>query len=385
LARRAAAKGVKIRPLLFQSNKTFDLPSSDEEEDSDDDEESFEDYKKRKQQRLASKAPARRMFSAPVTPLSTSPPRSAVDGSHVINSSQVSPRTSFRQNSRVRSAAGSRSQSRAHSRSGTMLSRQASITSAARKAFSPTVEALNPNSCSPGEGATRNGYFPAVPPPGMPHLPGEEPNQTVSGVLASYPLAHKTVTSPSSFLAPHAGSTTSLLSLGSLVGPGRPVGEGSSRDSSRSRSGLTISNMPPLGMGALDQIHAKLHYGGQNGTSTQTNSSAGLLTPDREWVPSAWGYDRQTFDPEIEPESDEEVEDGKRGRSRLIVDGGKSEQGRYLTVMCSLTRICVLCADFRFKANPHVVDDREASFDTEEYNGQNEEQRFSTSLAWATF
>ena len=78
--------------------------------------------------------------------------------------------------------------------------------------------------------------------------------------------------------------------------------------------------MPPLGMGPLEQIHQKLQSIGHNGTSTNTNSSAGPLTPDREWVPSAWGYDRETFDPDRELDDDEEM---KRGRTKLVVDGGK--------------------------------------------------------------
>jgi hypothetical protein len=65
-----------------------------------------------------------------------------------------------------------------------------------------------------------------------------------------------------------------------------------------------------------------LQGAGQNGTSTNTNSSAGVLTPDREWVPSAWGYDRETFDPDRELDDDEE--EMKRGRTKLVVDGGTS-------------------------------------------------------------
>jgi len=265
------------------------------------------------------RAPPRRMFSAPATPLSRSPPKPSADN-YVINSANVSPKASFRQaKPRVRTTTGSRAQSR----SGTTLSRQASLSSAARKVFSPTVEAMNPNSCSPAEGPNRNSYFPAMPPPGMAHLPGEEPSTTVTGILATYPLAHKPVTSPSSPYTPQLYSQSSLLSLGSLAGPGRPLNESSSRDSSRSgsRNRLTIQNMPPLGMGPLEQIHQKLQSIGHNGTSTNTNSSAGPLTPDREWVPSAWGYDRETFDPDRELDDDEE--EMKRGRTKLVVDGGK--------------------------------------------------------------
>lgn len=66
-------------------------------------------------------------------------------------------------------------------------------------------------------------------------------------------------------------------------------------------------------------------------------SSARLLTPDREWVPGAWGYAKETFDPDVESESDTEDEDDRedavegltrKTRSRLIVDGG--EYGRFL-------------------------------------------------------
>jgi hypothetical protein len=327
LARRAAAKGVKTRPLVLTNKEaSAELPSTDEEDsdDSDDDgKETFEEYQARKQQRKVSsamnRAPPRRMFSAPATPLSRSPPKPSSEG-YVINSANVSPRASFRHNKpRVRTTTGSRAQSR----SGTALSRQASLSSA-RKVFSPTVEAMNPNSCSPAEGTNRNSYFPAMPPPGMAHLPGEEPNTTVSGILASYPLAHRPVTSPSSPYTPQVYSQSSLLSLGSLSGPGRSPNESSSRDSSRSRSRnqLTIQNMPPLGMGPLDHIHQKLQGAGQNGTSTNTNSSAGVLTPDREWVPSAWGYDRETFDPDRELDDDEE--EMERGRTKLVVDGGTS-------------------------------------------------------------
>lgn len=327
LARRAAAKGIKTRPLVLHDN--MELPSTDDEDSDDSDEEgedgkeTFEEYRARKQQRKVSsamnRAPPRRMFSAPATPLSRSPPKPSAD-SYVINSANVSPRTSLRQSkSRVRTTTGSRGPSR----SGTALSRQASLSSAARKVFSPTVEALKPSSASPAEGSNRNSYFPAMPPPGMAHLPGEEPNATVTGILATYPLAHKPVTSPSSPYTPGNYSQSSLLSLGSLAGPGRTPNESSSRDSSRSRSrhNLTIHNMPTLGMGNLDHMHHKLQSIGHNGTSTNTNSSAGPLTPDREWVPSAWGYDRETFDPDRELDDDEE--EMKRGRTKLVVDGGK--------------------------------------------------------------
>jgi len=240
----------------------------------------------------------------------------------MVNSANVSPRASFRQNkTRTRTTTGSRAQSR----SGSTLSRQASLSSTARKVFSPTTEALNPKSCSPAEGSNRNSYFPAMPPPSVPHLPGEEPNTTVSGILATYPLAHKAVTSPSSPYTPQVMSNTSVLSLGSLAGPGRTPNASDSRDSSRSRSQsyLTIQNMPPMGLGALDHLHQKLQHSGYNGTSTNTNSSPGLLTPDREWVPSAWGYDRETFDPERDVDTDDE--DGvQRGRMKLVVDGGQS-------------------------------------------------------------
>lgn len=78
-----------------------------------------------------------------------------------------------------------------------------------------------------------------------------------------------------------------------------------------------------MGLGALDHLHQKLQHSGYNGTSTNTNSSPGLLTPDREWVPSAWGYDRETFDPERDVDTDDE--DGvQRGRMKLVVDGGQS-------------------------------------------------------------
>ena len=329
LARRAALKGVKTRPLAL--DKQYDLPSTDEE-DSDDsdaevdnDRETFEEYQVRKQRRKAATAsdrePRRRMFSAPVTPMSRSPPKPALEG-YMVNSANVSPRASFRQSkTRTRTTPGSRAQSR----SGTTLSRQASLSSTARKVFSPTAEALNPKSCSPAEGSNRNSYFPTMPPKSVAHLPGEEPNTTVSGILATYPLAHKTLTSPTSPYTPQVLSNASMLSLGSLAGPGRSPNASYSRDSSESRSQnhLTIQNMPPMGLGALDHLHQKLQHSGHNGTSTNTNSSPGLLTPDREWVPSAWGYDRETFDPEREVDTDDE--DGvQRGRTKLVVDGGQS-------------------------------------------------------------
>lgn len=59
-------------------------------------------------------------------------------------------------------------------------------------------------------------------------------------------------------------------------------------------------------------------------------SSARLLTPDREWVPGMWGYAKETFDPDVESDTEEEDEHdeavdalARKTRSRLIVDGGE--------------------------------------------------------------
>lgn len=59
-------------------------------------------------------------------------------------------------------------------------------------------------------------------------------------------------------------------------------------------------------------------------------SSARLLTPEREWVPGAWGYAKETFDPDVESDTEDEDEAGgqvdglaNRTRSRLIIDGGE--------------------------------------------------------------
>jgi hypothetical protein len=138
--------------------------------------------------------------------------------------------------------------------------------------------------------------------------------------------------------------------------------------------------MPPLGMGPLDHIHQKLQGAGQNGTSTNTNSSAGVLTPDREWVPSAWGYDRETFDPDRELDDDEE--EMKRGRTKLVVDGGTSccQSPFYFALTIDADRIHSLI-DFRFKAKPLATEHDDESNDS----GRDEQQRFSTSLTWATF
>lgn len=348
LARRAAAKGIKHRPLILHDDSG--LPSTDEDSD-DEDDESYTEYEARRQQR-SQKAPTRRMFSAPPTPLSTSPTSVANEGVSRTSSISNSPIVS-RRASKVRSQ-GSRSQSRVHSRSGTMLSRQASITSAASKIFSPTAEALNTSPAPDGTG--RNCYFPTLSAaPSLDHLPGEEPNSVVTGVLASYPLAHKRAVSPGSVHSPVTEPLSSQISLGAIAGPGRPASKTNSRDSSASRNGLTLNNMPSHGFGTVDQFNSRWQIYTANGSSTHTTtSSAGILTPDREWVPSAWGYDKQTFDPDVE--TDTEDEDGhNRGRPRLVVDG-----------------------DFRLKANPH--DYPQQPSDEEETT-----KPLSTSLAWATF
>lgn len=63
--------------------------------------------------------------------------------------------------------------------------------------------------------------------------------------------------------------------------------------------------------------------------SSSKASSARLLTPEREWVPGAWGYAKETFDPDVESDTEDEEDNvhevdalAKRTRSRLIVDGG---------------------------------------------------------------
>lgn len=160
-----------------------------------------------------------------------------------------------------------------------------------------------------------------MPPANLPHLPGEEPNPTVTGLLATYPLAHKNVASPNSPYNTSHFNSPSQLSLGSLVGPGRPITPSLTQKARAGNSHLVISDMPPMTMGPADHLRHSAYA--QVPTSTNTSSSAGLLTPDREWVPSAWGYDRETFDPDVDVDSDDELEIRQRNSPRLVVDGGE--------------------------------------------------------------
>jgi hypothetical protein len=284
------------------------------------------------QRSRSSQGTGRRMFSAPTSPASTSPTHqgNALDGAMVglaLGDGSVS----------SLSRAGSRSSSLAPpgARQNRRLARNASAHGALslpplrpgsacdsitpRPMFSPTAEALNihaqqRSSLSPNASAAGgNGYFPAMPPPSKPFLPGEEPNQHVNGVLSNYPLAYKP--------APPSGSTVT------------------SPFTSRPPSSADLSGMARRGQGAGRQglaSHMRIDLPNGSGYAFDDHlsskaSSARLLTPEREWVPGAWGYAKETFDPDVESETEDE-EDGdarevdltaKRAKSRLIVDGGK--------------------------------------------------------------
>lgn len=196
----------------------------------------------------------RRMFSNPPTPLSTSPPK-------------VSRRNSHR-----------------------------------KRALTPTARIFTPaETASP----TATGYFPTMP---TAPLPGEE-TRPVTGVLATYPLAHK---SPSGLSTPTTsspyGSTASLSVMGSVV-PRPPA-------SYRTASQASIRrNLPPSMR--LTEVPA------YDPSAEQPLGSR--TTSEREWVPGQWGYDRKAFDPDLEAESSDEDEEGASSagskKRQLVVDG----------------------------------------------------------------
>lgn len=269
----------------------------------------------------STRSTGRRLFSAPVSPLSTSPPISnGLDASvlslttgisrHGSRSSSLAP-PGARQNARL---------ARNASAHGALSLRQRMPTSpfssdaTPRAMFSPTAEALNvgpqQRSLSPSGLAnpSGNGYFPAMPPPSKPFLPGEEPHEHVNGVLSNYPLAYKPTTSSTGATSPYTSGPPSTADL-----------SGYSRNcqaSTRNPSYMRL-DMPKHGFSLDDPTSSKA-------------SSASLLTPDREWVPGAWGYAKETFDPDVESDTEDEDDEGdavdalaRKTRSRLIVDGGK--------------------------------------------------------------
>jgi hypothetical protein len=270
----------------------------------------------------SNRSTGRRLFSAPVSPVSTSPPISnGLDASVLSLTTGVS-----RQGSRSSSLAppGARQNARLArnaSAHGALSLRQRMPTSPGfssdatpRAMFSPTAEALNvgpqQRSLSPSglANSSGNGYFPAMPPPSKPFLPGEEPNQHVNGVLSNYPLAYKPTTSSTGATSPYASGPPSSADLSGF--------SRHSQASSRHPSYMRL-DMPKHGFSLDDPTSSKA-------------SSASLLTPDREWVPGAWGYAKETFDPDVESDTEDEDEDGeavdalaRKTRSRLIVDGGE--------------------------------------------------------------
>lgn len=273
------------------------------------------------QRSRSSRSTGRRMFSAPVSPVSTSPPTmSGLDATVLSTQTNLLSRQGSRSSSLAPPAARQNARlARNASAHGALSLRSRMPTSPAfaseatpRPMFSPTAEALNvkpqQRSLSPSGLAqtSGNGYFPAMPPPSKPFLPGEEPNQHVNGVLSNYPLAYKPTT-------PGSGTTSPYTS-----GPPSTVDNSGFARTSRSAAYMRL-DMPKNGFPFDDQMSSKA-------------SSASLLTPDREWVPGAWGYAKETFDPDVESESDTEDEDDRedaveglvrRTRSRLIVDGGE--------------------------------------------------------------
>ncbi|KAJ9105831.1 hypothetical protein QFC19_003401 [Naganishia cerealis] len=190
-----------------------------------------------------------------------------------------------------------------------------------RPMFSPTAEALNVHSqqqrssLSPNSSAGGSSYFPAMPPPSKPFLPGEEPNRHVNGVLSNYPLAYKPApASGSNVTSPFTSRPPSSVDL-SGIATRRMGTQGTPQGATR---------LPPAHM-RIDLPHGG--YVLDDPTSSKA-SSARLLTPEREWVPGAWGYAKETFDPDVETDTEDEDDDGdevdalvKRTRSRLIVDG----------------------------------------------------------------
>lgn len=276
------------------------------------------------QRSYSARGHARRMFSAPVSPASTSPPKPSggLDAAvhALLNSGQgvVPSRSSSRSSSLA--PPGARQNTRlarhASAHAGLSLRNRLPPTSPGslfdnvtpRPMFSPTAEALNVSgqrSLSPngGPSTSGNGYFPAMPPPGKPFLPGEEPNQHVNGVLSNYPLAYKPTTPGSSATSPYTS------------GPPSSADTNAPRRTARQPAHMRIDM--PNGFLLDDPMSSKA-------------SSARLLTPEREWVPGAWGYARETFDPDVESDTEDEDEerapgDGQAGRtrSRLIIDGGE--------------------------------------------------------------
>ncbi|KAJ9091471.1 hypothetical protein QFC21_007206 [Naganishia friedmannii] len=278
----------------------------------------------------SSQGTGRRMFSAPTSPASTSPTHqgNALDGAMVGLAMGDSVASLSRTGSRASSLAppGARQNRR--------LARNASAHGALslpplrpgsacdsitpRPMFSPTAEALNihaqqRSSLSPNSSAAGgNGYFPAMPPPSKPFLPGEEPNQHVNGVLSNYPLAYKPApASGSTVTSPFASRPPSSADLSGMAR--RMAGQGTGR---QGPAHMRI-DLPNGGYAFDDHLSSKA-------------SSARLLTPEREWVPGAWGYAKETFDPDVESDTEDDEDSGdvyevdslaKRARSRLIVDG----------------------------------------------------------------
>ncbi|GHJ83643.1 hypothetical protein NliqN6_0045 [Naganishia liquefaciens] len=270
------------------------------------------------QRSRSARSTGRRMFSAPVSPVSTSPPVASGLEPTVLGmqsglsrqgsrSSSLAPQAA-RQNARLARNASAHGALSLRTRMPTSPALASEATP--RPMFSPTAEALNvgpqQRSLSPSGLAhtSGNGYFPAMPPPSKAFLPGEEPNQHVNGILSNYPLAYKPTT-------PGSGATSPYTS-----GPPSTVDHSGFARAARSSAHMRL-DMPKNGFPLDDPMSSKA-------------SSARLLTPDREWVPGAWGYAKETFDPDVESESDTEDEDERddaveglvrKTRSRLIVDG----------------------------------------------------------------
>lgn len=305
----------KTRPQSQKSCQTQQTRTVSLEASSDDE---FSELKSKPL--LAQQVPQqpRRMFSNPPTPISGSPTQET-----------TRERNSSRSNSRYAAVTLSRQSS------------QRRNLSSSRPVFSPSTEALRPPT-SPNT----SGYFPAMPPANRSHpLPGEETNPTVSGVLATYPLAHKpgsglstpTTTSP-------YGSTANLAALGTNSDVvSRPSASRSASTASMRRNvpaNMKISNLP------------QYSPGDDAGAPTQSSSN-------REWVPSAWGYDRKTFDPDMIQESSDEESDDEMGSSAEVKKQPKKK--------------LIVDGNFRFRAAA-----------TEEENKANHTM-LSTSIGWATF
>ncbi|KAJ9115402.1 hypothetical protein QFC22_005157 [Naganishia vaughanmartiniae] len=281
------------------------------------------------QRSRSSQGTGRRMFSAPTSPASTSPTTNqgnALDGAVVglaMNNSVASlSRTGSRASSLAPPGAKQNRRSARNASAHGALSlpplrpgSAASDSVTPRPMFSPTAEALNihaqqRSSLSPNSSAGANGYFPAMPPPSKAFLPGEEPNQHVNGVLSNYPLAYKpAASSGSTVTSPFTSRPPSSADLSGMAR--RIAGQGTTR---QVPAHMRI-DLPNGGYAFDDPLSSKA-------------SSARLLTPEREWVPGAWGYARETYDPDVESETEDEDDDvrevdsvAKRAKSRLIVDG----------------------------------------------------------------